>query len=152
MPIYGFKYVVAFHAKIYLTIHQRWARALFIAHYIIVLVKRLFAIRAVCRLLSITLMTPQWLILPVPCIFHASPFAKNVKIPKKRRKKSLDSWHRPLKKNFTLKTRAGHATILPRQRDHAFRPQSCYCSINMFVVATPSRHRDLNICLHFSGP
>ena len=50
--------------------------------------------------------------------------------------------------------RGGRATILSRQRDHVFRPQSClllqhYSTI--FVVDTPSRHRDLIMFRIFSG-
>ena len=37
--------------------------------------------------------------------------------------------------------RAGHATIIPRQRDHVV----CYCTITISGVATPSRHWPLNI-------
>ena len=52
--------------------------------------------------------------------------------------------------------RAGHAKILPRQCGHVFEPQSCvllqYYYISIFGVATPSRHRDLNIFQIFSGP
>ena len=36
-------------------------------------------------------------------------------------------------------------TILPRQRDHVFRSQSCYSHITIFFVAIPSRHGDLNM-------
>ena len=52
------------------------------------------------------------------------------------------------------KTRAGHATLLPRQRDDVFRSQSCLLLPNyyIFIVATPSRHRDLNIYAIFSVP
>ena len=53
--------------------------------------------------------------------------------------------------------RAGHATTLPRQRDHVFMPQSCwilhfyfyYC---IFVASSSSRNRDLNIFPIFSCP
>ena len=43
---------------------------------------------------------------------------------------------------------AGHATTLPRQRDHLFRPQSCWLwhsCYTVLVVATPFRHRDIDI-------
>ena len=41
---------------------------------------------------------------------------------------------------------SGHATILSRQRDHVFRPQSCYLlQYYCISLGTPSRHRDLNI-------
>ena len=48
---------------------------------------------------------------------------------------------------------AGHATILPHQCDHGFRPQSCWLmQFTIFVVATSSRHQDLNIFRIFSCP
>ena len=45
--------------------------------------------------------------------------------------------------------------LVCRQRDHVFRPQMYwfgYCIITTFVVATPSRHRDLDIFQIFSCP
>ena len=43
--------------------------------------------------------------------------------------------------------RAGHGTILSQQRKQIFRPQSCYLSQYYCIsLASPSRHRDLNIC------
>ena len=49
--------------------------------------------------------------------------------------------------------RAGHATILSRQRDHVFRPQSCYVlPYYNICLATPSKHRDLNIFRIFLVP
>ena len=51
--------------------------------------------------------------------------------------------------------RTEHATILPRQSDHAFRPQSCLLFqyyYFVFGVATSHRHRYLNIFRIFSGP
>ena len=49
--------------------------------------------------------------------------------------------------------RAGHATILSRQRDHVFSPQSCYLlQYYSICLATPSGHRNLNIFQIFYGP
>ena len=50
-------------------------------------------------------------------------------------------------------TRAGHATILSRQRDPVFRPQSCYfLQYYCICLATPSRHLDRNIFRILSCP
>ena len=45
--------------------------------------------------------------------------------------------------------RAGHATILSRQRDHVSRPQSCLLLQYNYIWCSYSicRHRDLNIFL-----
>ena len=48
--------------------------------------------------------------------------------------------------------RAGHATILLRQRDHVFRPHSCLVLQYCCICCAPSRHWDLNIFQIFSGP
>ena len=48
---------------------------------------------------------------------------------------------------------SGHATILSRQRDHVFSPQSCYLlQYYSICLATPSGHRNLNIFQIFYGP
>ena len=47
---------------------------------------------------------------------------------------------------------AGHATVA-RQRDHLFRPQSCWLLQYYYIrVATPYKHRDLNFFRYFSCP
>ena len=45
---------------------------------------------------------------------------------------------------FLQYSKAGHATILPRQRDHVFIT-ACLFSFGLLQC----RHRDLNICLYF---
>ena len=49
---------------------------------------------------------------------------------------------------------AGHATMLTRQRDHVFRPQSCLLLQYYYIWCgyTPSGHRDLNRFQKISGP
>ena len=43
-------------------------------------------------------------------------------------------------------------STMPRQRDHVFWPVVDNCIISIFVVATPFRHRDLNILRFFLVP
>ena len=53
-----------------------------------------------------------------------------------------------------LVIRAGHATILPRQHDHVFRPQNCLLLQYYYFCCGNSinRHWDQNIFRIFSGP
>ena len=73
------------------------------------------------------------------------------------RKFSIDSvriWH---VWGSSLQSWARDNTVLPRQRDHAARPNNCCLShyIYIFVVATPFRHQGSNIvrifACHFSS-
>ena len=41
-----------------------------------------------------------------------------------------------------LTIRAGHATILPRQRDHVFRPQTCFLFQYYYIDVATTVHLD----------
>ena len=51
-----------------------------------------------------------------------------------------------------ITVRAGHATTLPRQRGHVFRPNNCCLLQYVFILCgyTPFRHKGLNIFSFFS--